>query len=471
MKTYSITHVKGDGYLRHNFRDIISDNVDPARTKDNVILKRETLSEAYNKCFGKAVDDYNLKQKRPERRIDDYFYRLFGCAADDIKASRVLTGDRKTKSFYEDVLQVGCMDDCGFGSGNEDVAKQCLIDYFNGNEALNIPSYEERNPSFYVFAAVIHMDEATPHLQLDYIPVATGYKNGMAAQNGYNKALEEMGFSGPNCFADWRDKEREVFECICTHYGLTPKPKEKSRGESLTPDEYRKKMREADEKIREANALLNDAARIKQQAVAESEQILREAEEKLNELNLELEKSQKLRKRLEYLIVTCRSADLKAAIQSEYDEALSEAYDTSSEKSDESLSEIYDTSFSEESDDVTEENIPNDSNITSDSSESENIQCESEPKSEPEEELTSEDVNNVSEHDSTPQEEHSAETNQNTSNGKSSLSSKKAEYDKRYSVCYTMADKLKLAMSMLKRGEITNDDIGDVMHGDWDPEK
>lgn len=69
--------------------------------------------------------------------------------------------------YYENVIQIGDMYDTGVKSNPQAVekAKQALIEYFNG--------YAERNPQFYVFDVVIHMDESTPQLHLCYIPWAT----------------------------------------------------------------------------------------------------------------------------------------------------------------------------------------------------------------------------------------------------------------------------------------------------------
>lgn len=245
----SVCQQKGKGNLRHNNRLFISDNVDHDRINDNVILKQQTLQDAYNECFGQALSDYNAKQKRKDRKITDYFQSVFGVSAQSAKANSVLQSDDKTKSFYEDIVQIGDLHDTGIKSNSKtaELAKQALIVYANG--------FEERNPCFHVFNSVIHMDEATPHLHIDYIPVANGYKRGMETQNGYNRALEQMGYIGDDSFKQWREKERDVFREICRSYGLDPKPKEEeqSRGHTFEPDEYRNLMREAEGKIQKAN--------------------------------------------------------------------------------------------------------------------------------------------------------------------------------------------------------------------------
>jgi hypothetical protein len=85
----------------------------------------------------------------------------------------VVESSCKRKSFYEDLVQVGTKDDCGCGTPNGDIAVKCLTEYMNG--------FYERNPNFHVFNAVLHVDEATPHLHINYIPVGH-YKRGLDTQ-------------------------------------------------------------------------------------------------------------------------------------------------------------------------------------------------------------------------------------------------------------------------------------------------
>lgn len=116
------------------------------------------------------------------------------------------------------------------------VAK-CLKEYMNG--------FQKRNPNFYVFNAVLHMDEATPHLHIDYIPIGH-YKRGQDTQNGIAQALKEMGFGeGKQAIARWRSAEMEVLNQICREHGIEPLAPEKSRG-TLEVAEYKEQRRKAD---------------------------------------------------------------------------------------------------------------------------------------------------------------------------------------------------------------------------------
>ena len=120
------------------------------------------IDEVYHEIFDKAVEEYNSRQKRKDRRIDTgYFEYQFGRPP----TTNVVTSPDKRNSFYEDVVQIGCKDDTAVGTGDAGIAKECLVEYMNG--------FQERNPNFIVFNAVLHMDEASPHLHIDFIPFYT----------------------------------------------------------------------------------------------------------------------------------------------------------------------------------------------------------------------------------------------------------------------------------------------------------
>lgn len=109
----SLCQQKGKGSLSHNNREFVSENVDKDRSNNNVIIKQQSLQDAYKECYGAAVAEYNAKQKRADRKIDNYFKQLFGVSATDNSAENVLEAKEKPKSFYEDVVQVGDLNDTG----------------------------------------------------------------------------------------------------------------------------------------------------------------------------------------------------------------------------------------------------------------------------------------------------------------------------------------------------------------------
>lgn len=196
MAGKSITHSQGKGSLSHNNRKFNAKNVDSSRTKNNVTFVQIPIKQAYEECFGAAVERYNTKQKRSNRKIKDGYFQY---AFDRKPCDTVVVAADKRKSFYEDIVQIGTRDDTGVGSADAETAKQCLTEYMAG--------FAERSPNFFVFNAVLHMDEATPHLHIDYIPIAH-CKRGLDTQNGMAMALKEMGYGeGIDAISRWRESE------------------------------------------------------------------------------------------------------------------------------------------------------------------------------------------------------------------------------------------------------------------------
>lgn len=231
----AISYSRGRGKLGHNNRSFTSPNVYPENTRNNIVIKQQDLKDAYDEVFGEALEAYNTKQKRKDRKIDSYFRKLFG--QDPIDT--VLKNDIKQQSFYEYVVGLGTAEDTGLVDWQKEDgtvvkanpeaaarAAMCLKKYMEG--------FQERNPKFYVFNAVIHMDEKTPHLHYDFIPYADGYKTGMTRQQGMAKALEQMGYGeGRQAVYNFTQTERKFFEEICKKYGFEVKPQEKGRGYTI----------------------------------------------------------------------------------------------------------------------------------------------------------------------------------------------------------------------------------------------
>ena len=228
MSAKSISHCQGKGSLSHNNRDFRPKNADINRTPDNITFVKEPIAAAYEKLFGEAVERYNAKQKRSDRKIKNGYYEY---QFNHKISQNVVTSTDKRKSFYEDVVQIGTMNDTAVGTADAEIAKKCLTEYME--------NFQRRNPNFYVFYAVLHMDEATPHLHIDYIPVGH-YKRGIDTQNGIAQALKEMGYGyGKDAIAKWRRSEYDVLREICVRNGIEISEPKKGRGHSYAPDEYK----------------------------------------------------------------------------------------------------------------------------------------------------------------------------------------------------------------------------------------
>ena len=224
MKEKRISFGQGHGSLAHNNREFMAANVDPLRTPQNITFVRQPIGEAYDQLFAESTARYNAKQKRNDRKVHgSYYEHLFGVKP----CNTVRTAADKRKSFYEDVVQIGKMEDSGYGTKDFQLVADCLKEYMEG--------FQNRNPNFYVFNAVGH------------------YKRGQDTQNDIAQALKEMGYGeGKQAIARWRAAEVEVLNKICLEHGIQPLAPEKARG-TLEIPEYKEKCRQADE-LAEQNA-------------------------------------------------------------------------------------------------------------------------------------------------------------------------------------------------------------------------
>lgn len=258
VKAKTISHCQGKGSLSHNNRAFKPKNVDSSRSSQNVTFVKMSITEAYDKCFSEAVERYNAKQKRADRRIKNGYFRY---AFSHAPSNNVITAPDKRKSFYEDIVQIGDRNDTGIGTADAETAAKCLTEYMQG--------FSERNPNFFVFNAVLHVDEATPHLHIDYIPIGH-YKRGVDTQNGLAQALKEMGYGeGENTINRWRLAERDVLAEICRKHGIEIAETQKGRGYTYTVEQYKQhkdtiaaleqQKAELSENLDELK-LLNDAA-------------------------------------------------------------------------------------------------------------------------------------------------------------------------------------------------------------------
>lgn len=270
MKEKRISFGQGKGSITHNNREFVADNVDVFRTPDNITFVCQPIGEAYDQLFKESTERYNAKQKRNDRKVhDSYYEHLFGVKP----CNTVRTAAGKRKSFYEDVVQIGKKEDSGYGTEDFQLVADCLKEYMEG--------FQKRNPNFYIFNAVLHMDEATPHLHIDYIPVGH-YKRGQDVQNGIAQALKEMGYgTGKMAIAKWRAAEIEVLNNICCEHGIEPLAPEKSRG-TLEVAEYKEQRHKADE-LAEQNAQVKVELAEKR---SESKNLDKEIEKKLAQVKV-----------------------------------------------------------------------------------------------------------------------------------------------------------------------------------------
>lgn len=90
MTAKTISHCQGKGSLSHNNRTFKPKNVDSSRTPHNITFIKEPIAEAYDKCFAEAVERYNARQKRSDRRIKDGYFRYAFSHAPSLIEARLI---------------------------------------------------------------------------------------------------------------------------------------------------------------------------------------------------------------------------------------------------------------------------------------------------------------------------------------------------------------------------------------------
>lgn len=236
-----ISMPQGKGSQLHNRRDYekigreIPDNINTLMTHENVTIVDKDIRTAYKEIFGEVLQEYNSRQKRSDRKIDDYY-------------EHILKSKNGEKPFYEDVLQWGRMEDFRSEPQLREKAKECLVEYAR--------TFEARNPNLKLIGAYVHMDEASPHLHLDYIPVAKGYKTGLQARNSLDKAMKQMGYTPVkesrknNATKLWKENERAYFGELCRSKGLKVEAERSLGRKQFTVSEYKEAQNEMLEEIK-----------------------------------------------------------------------------------------------------------------------------------------------------------------------------------------------------------------------------
>ncbi len=170
----TISFMTGKGSVNHNSRKFHAKNTDPERSYLNVQYCNENVKDVYHELFDEALARYNEKQTRSDRRIDNYY-------------EKILSG-KQEKPFHEIILQIGDRDNMGATTENGQLAAKVLDEYMR--------DFQRRNPTLWVFSACLHMDEATPHLHIDFVPYMTGSKRGLDTRVSLKQALSVLGFKG-----------------------------------------------------------------------------------------------------------------------------------------------------------------------------------------------------------------------------------------------------------------------------------
>lgn len=261
----TISAMRGPGSLKHNRRAFTAENVDAERTRYNVVYKDEPIKQVYHELFDDALERYNSKQKRKDRCISDYYEHL-------------RTG-KQEKVFHELIVQIGNKDNTGVTTEDGQWAATILDEYMQ--------DFEKRNPTLRVFGAFLHMDEATPHLHIDFIPYVSGWKGkGMDTKVSLKQALKALGFAGgtkkESELNQWINAEKEQLAAVMERHGIEWEKKD-THEEHLSVLDFKKKERAKE--VAELDAVKQEKQTELAQIQQQTQEAKRECQKQTKELN------------------------------------------------------------------------------------------------------------------------------------------------------------------------------------------
>ena len=260
----TISFMTGKGSVNHNSRKFHAKNTDPERSCLNVEYCNENVKDVYHELFDEALTRYNEKQTRSDRRIDDYYEKI--------------RSGKQEKPFHEIILQIGDKDNMGAKTENGRLAAKVLDKYMR--------DFQRRNLTLRVFSAYLHMDEATPHLHIDFVPYTTGSKRGLDTRVSLKQALSALGFKGgtrrETGLNQWVAYEKEQLAAVMLEHGIEWE-KKGTHEKHLSVLDFEKKERakevaELEQSISDGKERLSDIQIQHRKAVQETEQIRQKGE-------------------------------------------------------------------------------------------------------------------------------------------------------------------------------------------------
>ena len=264
MKVTISTHNGSAAHREHNIRKKCVASKQPHIDMNGVheIWRDETARAAYHRIFDDAVKRYNARQKRADRKIANYYSQI--------------EKDEKKHPVYEMIIGIYGKDEYGNPICSPETGYEIMKEFFQG--------WDVRNPNLELIGAYYHADEeGEPHVHLDYIPVAHGYKNGMDTQSGLVKALGEMGFfkaGKETAQIQWEARENKMLENLCKSKNLVVDHPEKDGSKHLYTDLYKTKQ-ELEKASENLHTTLTETRQVERQLteLKEKEQLARDAAE------------------------------------------------------------------------------------------------------------------------------------------------------------------------------------------------
>ena len=267
----TISGMMGKGSVNHNTRAFSAKNVDKERSRDNVEFCHSDIKEVYHTLFDEALERYNAKQKRSDRKISDYYEKI--------------RRGKQEKLFYEVIFQIGNKDDMNVQSNEGQLAKEILSKFME--------QFQKRNPNLFVFSSHLHMDEQTPHIHIDFVPFIRNSKRGLDTRVSLKGALSEQGFKGGargmTEWNEWIEAEKQELSKVMGRHGVQWKQLGTHNKHLSVLDfekqERQKEVAELEQTIFGSKEELSDILHRQIEAGRETEQIRKEGEAIRQELN------------------------------------------------------------------------------------------------------------------------------------------------------------------------------------------
>ena len=203
----------------------------------NDIIK--DVKDLYLDLFDEARINYNNKQIRDDRKIDDYFYKI--------------SNDDKHDLACEIIIEIGNM---AYWEDKSLEEKYKMTEVFENQ----LKDLKEIVPDFYIANATIHFDENSPHMHIIGVPVKENCKTGMERQVGKTTIFTK------ESLVVIQDKMRsKCIEEFNLAYSKDNKLKKKEKGKNRDYSAYeRLKFNEKAEKLKqELNELREDVSELK----------------------------------------------------------------------------------------------------------------------------------------------------------------------------------------------------------------
>ena len=274
--------------VRHNLRDYEEGkwnrdgHINRNLSYKNAVFFNIPLIDLFKEIFEKPIEEFDSKQRHAKRRIGSYekYYN-----------------EQKGKA-QEMILQVG--------NADEQLTEEQYLEFFY----KAFLEFQRLNPTLVVFHASVHLDETTPHMHLDFIPVATS-ERGLKTKISLDGALKSLGFERKNndTFSEtpykrWLADRRKRFEIMASEYA-TIEPSEPCVVPHQDPREYNaEKQKQQDFKgwvsglksnnpitvIQSANRIIANAESIKEMYIEEGKNYNMQAQKEIKKDKIANEK-------------------------------------------------------------------------------------------------------------------------------------------------------------------------------------